>query len=190
MGHSMSGLAVFNMALRNHESLGEVSGLICHSPWLTTDPSHVPGSLKLIVLRIMSYVYPGYQIETGLSPEKSSYPQGFKDMAMQCRNFFSFMTARLLESVFREQTFAAAQGKDYNSKPLLFLQGTVDNCVDAPENIKIGEKLAAEKPGLVTFQLFTGGAHDLLKDWTRKDAFEAILSFAKAHSEFKGMSVS
>lgn len=190
MGHSMGGLAVFNMALRNHKVLEEVSGLVCHSPWLTTDPSRIPGSIKFILMKILSYVYPSYKIETGLSPEKSSYPQGFKDMAMQCDSFFSFMTARLIESVFREQSFAQSHAENYNNKPLLFLQGTTDNCVHAQANVEIGEKLAAEKPGLVSFKVFTGGAHDLLKDWTRKETLEAIFTFARAQNSPTGMSVS
>ena len=177
MGHSMGGLAVVEMALARHESLAEVTGLIAHAPWITTNASREPGWFIRTAVRIVSFLRPEYRIDTGLRPAKSKYAQGYKDLVANSKHYFSFMTARLANSVIHATTHAQTHAKDYCGLPMLALMGSCDDCIDVQGNMKWFDELKSISKGPIDVVLFEGGLHDLLKAESRAEAFQHILKF-------------
>jgi len=172
MGHSMGGLALASLALRDLPALSDVAGVIVHAPWLTTQRARVPGRLQMLLLRIVSAVYPGYRIDTGLRPETAPYPQGYRDTLTSSGLFLPFMTARTAASVMSESEFVKAHAQcDFGKCRVLFMQGARDNCVDVEENVLWAQRLARERPDLTEVCVMEDGDHDLFKGHTRRRAF-------------------
>ena len=177
MGHSMGGLAVIEMTLTGNEALKEVAGVIAHAPWITTNPARAPGWFKMTLLRMVSVVHPQYRIDTGLRPQQSKYAQGYKDLVASSKYYFSFMTARLANSVFHACNHVQAHAQDYCGLPILILQGRCDDCVDVSGSVQWFESLRGVSKAPVHVKVFENGLHDLLKAATREEAFKDILAF-------------
>ena len=153
MGHSLGGLSLLYLACNKKDKekydfiTQAIKGIIVHGPWIDTDEKRKPGFLKLTALTMMAYVYPTYKIDSGLKIQASKYPDGYKQAALSSSHINPYMSARLLNSVFKAQSFVQDDGGDSypDSIPLFFMQRDDDDCVNKDANIAWAAKLAKSR---------------------------------------------
>ncbi|OHT01367.1 Clan SC, family S33, methylesterase-like serine peptidase [Tritrichomonas foetus] len=183
MGHSLGGLTVLYLTInKNPILLSEVTGIIPHAPWITTEDGRGPNAIQTAAIKTFYYINPKFKINSGLSIDASCYPEGYKSVARVNPHLNPFMSAKLLASaLWSMEKVVNSIDLVPDNLPILFMQGENDNCVDTPRNIAWAEELKKNHEKDVTIKVYPKAPHDLFKWDSRKAAFNDLMEFINSH---------
>jgi alpha-beta hydrolase superfamily lysophospholipase len=174
-GHSMGGNVLANFLIRKQP---KVNAAILSSPWFKLPTK--PPVLKLMLAKIMNYIYPSYLDRTNLDALSIS-----RDHEV-VKNYLSdpLVHAHITPRFFLRMNEAANYALDHADKisvPFLIFNGTNDalTCVQ-------GSLLFANSnKRLGTLKLYEGGFHELHNDDAKYQLFDDILDWLASNVLYK-----
>ena len=171
-GHSMGGSLVLNYLITRKNNL---KAAIASSPGLS--PAKTPGAAKYFAAKMLSTVYPTFQIENDLDISGVSRDPSVIQRYQEDPLVHSKISARLaFELVNKGQLIL--RNADKISLPLLVMQGTADRLV----NPHINQLFAQDTNPLITYKEWEGLYHELHNEPEKEEVLDFLLSWINQRS--------
>jgi alpha-beta hydrolase superfamily lysophospholipase len=163
-GQSLGGDLVLNYALRRRPAL---AGVIASSPLLT--PAVPPPAWKLTLARVLSLVWPGCPLPSGVSPDGLSHDPDVVRRYREDPLVHGHVSAILGTSMLDAGAWALEHA-DQLTLPLLLMHGSGDRLTSAESS-----RLFASRAGsLCTLQIWEGLFHELHFEPEREQVLDCI----------------
>jgi alpha-beta hydrolase superfamily lysophospholipase len=166
-GHGLGGNLVINYMMQNPSDL---DGAIVTSP--AFERTHPPSKLKVVVLRIMATIVPGFPIKNGLETNALSRNLAIVKAYQDDVYVHNALSARLGFDILNSG-WEALQNAEKWETPLLLMHGTGDRITSH----KSSQQFAAIAGDQVELVLWESFYHELHHDFGSEKAIEHIINW-------------
>lgn len=186
-GHSMGGLTVVNLAMREPEFVKtNVNVQIIECPWISPCPQREASGFLKGCVKMLSYTCKNIQLDSGVKTICDAEHQTWRDLHMADEYRYGFMTPRLFTSVNEHMDYANANYDKFPSEvPTFFIQGMKDILVNPTMNETWMRKvLDAKSDHKHKMKTYPEGSHVVLKCPCRGECIRDIFDFISTNLSF------
>jgi alpha-beta hydrolase superfamily lysophospholipase len=173
-GHSLGGNLVLNYYI---EKKPVITGIIISSPWLKL--SSPPYIFKLVVAKLIKYVFPSFTVNDGLIPQKISRDPEVVRKYINDKLVHGKISLRLFFDTSLHGKKVISKSYQFN-QPVLLMHGTSDDITSCK-----GSSIFVRNTGIyTTFKKWDGCFHELHNEPNKLEIFEYIIGWLKTNFKF------